>query len=204
MTKVRMVILAAGKSKRVMTNKSLLPIGDYTILQRFVRMAIRSGISEILITLNKSNEKAIWRSLKDLTMFDVFPINFENAGYEILSNKANNTKIIIPHNLIKDNTLVTVGDIVCSEDTACSIFDLHKHVNECSGFGCTKPNDWQPTKALFGYYVKKSQNFYKYLSQLCEAWNGNPEIVEVAECADIDYIEDYIRVLQLLKAKGEI
>lgn len=212
----RAVILAAGESKRAMTNKRLLPIGNETILQRLMRQLLSNGISDIQVTLSKDQIDVVWSPIKRQnwgqfnSRYSLWPVEIQDAGYEFLSNGSGDVKIIVPHMLIDNDTLVIVGDIVCSERTMKGIADTCRiYASDDICFSNIEENNWQHGRSLYGYYVKNSCTFLTYLKSLCDSWHLEPEklddgVCEVDECTDIDYIEDYVRALYNLRELGDI
>jgi len=53
MTRISAILLAAGESKRMGTNKLSLPWGRKTVLQRCLRVLLSSQVGEVWIVLNK-------------------------------------------------------------------------------------------------------------------------------------------------------
>ena len=53
MTRISAILLAAGESKRMGTNKLSLPWGRKTVLQRCLRVLLSSQVGEVWVVLNK-------------------------------------------------------------------------------------------------------------------------------------------------------
>ena len=80
MTGIRAIILAAGESRRMGTQKLLLPFRGKTIIENVVDNVLLSGISDIVVVSGADHE-AIYSALQDRPVRLVYNENFRDGMF---------------------------------------------------------------------------------------------------------------------------
>ena len=178
MEKVQIVILAAGKGKRMKSElpKVLIPINGKSMIERLIQTSIKSGLTKKpVVVVSESNQQQIQEKLGN-SCFYVVQKEQLGTGHAVLC-----TKNLLQNNV--ENVLVMYGDH--SFVTPATLEKLVAKVQEgdhALSMATTKVNEfsgWQKTFFDFGRIIRNEQGDITEIVEKKDATDEQLKITEV-------------------------